>query len=102
MRHPAKLSNILDLTNRNIGNTVETLQCFMKETGKYTHIKPVDISDIRAAFTIMYFRGLYSLQNHSIDIVFSIKEGLPPFRATMSKRQCKFIISHLCFDNLEH
>ena len=102
MRHPAKLSNILDLTNKNIGNTVERLQSFIKENGKYRHIKPVDITDIRAAFTIMYFRGLCSLQNHTIDIVFSIKEGLPPSRATMSKRQCKFLISHPCFDNLVH
>ena len=46
-------------------------------------------------------RGLYNLNNHKLSILFSEKQGLPVFGATMSLLRFKFILAHLCFDDEE-
>ena len=71
----------------------------MNNSDKYTHVKIVDSIDIYATIGLIYFQGLYGMNMHSIHILFSPKQGPPPFGATMLRFCFHFNCSHLCFYN---
>ena len=58
----------------------------------------VDAIKIYGFTGLMYIRGLYSWNNHSLRILFSEEKGMPVFEATMSRLRFSFIVQHLCFD----
>ena len=50
---------------------------------------------------LLYFRGLFRMNHHSLNILFSDKAGPPVFSATTSRERMKFLSSTLTFDNPE-
>ena len=66
---------------------------------KYPHIKQTDAIAIEAFIGLLYFRGSYNLNFHSLDILFSNRYGLPVFGAVMSRLWFKFLLRHLCWDD---
>lgn len=97
----AMIEDIVTCTNKRINQTLEAICDEILETGKYPHVKVVDATDIYALIGLMYMRGLYGLNNHSINLLFSDKKGLPVFGATMSRMRYEFMMKHLCFDDFE-
>ena len=50
---------------------------------------------------MLYIRGLFGMNYHSLSISFSDKAGPPAFSATMSCDRMKFLLSTLIFDDPE-
>ena len=50
---------------------------------------------------LLYFRGLFGMNRHNLNILFSDKAGPPVFSATMSRDRMKFLLSTLTFDDPE-
>ena len=94
------MQKIVTITNIKIQKTIGEFSTEI-ESNKYPHIKEIDVVDLYATFGLMYFRGLYNLNNHDLNILFSEKHGPPPFGATMSRQRFEFIIAHICFDDPE-
>ena len=84
-----------------ITNTLKVIPDDKYETGKYPYLKTVDSIDVYAVFSLMFFRGLYGLNQHDIRLPFSDKQGLPIFGATMSRLRYQFIVAHLSFDDID-
>ena len=91
--------NTVIYTNKRIEETISKCRDTLNNSDKYPHVKIVDSIDIFAAIGLMYFRGLYGMNMHSTHILFSPKQGPPPFGATTSRLRFHFICSHLCFYN---
>ena len=96
----AFMEKIKNYSNERIRITLVACSEILKKSDKYPHMKPIDIIDIQAFIGIMYFRGLYGLNNHHLNILFSEKQGPPVFGATMSRQRFEFISSHICFDDI--
>ena len=71
------------------------------ESSKYPWIKPTNIFELRALIGLLYFRGLFGMNQHSLHRLFSDKAGHPVFSATMSRDRMKFLLSILTFDDPE-
>ena len=95
------LTDIVSFTNKRIEETKSKIDEEQLLSGKYPHVKVVDIIDINAVIGLMYIRGLYGLTKHNLNLLFSDKKGLPIFGATMSRLRYQFIIKHLCFDDID-
>ena len=48
---------------------------------------------------LFYYCGLYNLNFHSLDILFSKSDEPPVFNVTMSNNRFKFLLQNLCFDD---
>ena len=89
------LEHIVTCTNKRV-------EMSLPDTEKYpqkAYAKPIDIIDLCAFFGIMYMRGLYGLNNHCIETLFSDIHGHPVFSATMSRMRFQFILASLSFDD---
>ena len=73
----------------------------MSEISKYPWIKPTNLSELRALVGLLYSRGLYRMNYHSLNIWFSDKTGPSIFSATMSRDRMQFLLSRLIFDDSE-
>ena len=92
---------ILSYTNTRVQETLDKCKELLERCDKYPHVRLVSETELEAFIGLMYFRGLYGLNNHSIDILFSNKYGLPVFGACMSRLRFKFILAHICFDDFK-
>ena len=95
---PAMVHDIVKYTNLRIRRTIRAFPAEKRETGKYPYLKEVDAVEIYGFLGLMYIRGLYNWNNHSLRILFSGEKGMPIFGATMSYLRFRFIVQHLCFD----
>ena len=89
------LEHIVTCTNKRV-------EMSLPDTEKYpqkAYAKPIDVIDLCAFFGIMYMRGLYGLNNHCIETLFSDIHGHPVFSATMSRMRFQFILASLSFDD---
>ena len=90
-------------TNEKTGNINEALikqKEHLFESLKYPWIKH-DVCKLRALIGLIYYHGLYGMNDHSFNILFSDKAKLPIFSFTMSRENMKFLLSTLTFDNPE-
>ena len=55
--------------------------------------------ELKAFIGLVYFRGLYGMNHHNIELLF--KSGIGPdiFGATMSQRRMRFLLAHITFDD---
>ena len=90
-------------TNEKIRKRTDTLIKHNEhfESSKYLWIKPTNIFELHALVGLLYFRGLFGINHHSLYILFSDKAGLPVVSATMSCVRMKFLLSTLTFGDLE-
>ena len=95
------LSSIVEFTNKKIVQTIEKVRNVLENSDKYPHVKVTKKMEIEAFVGLLYYRGLYCLKNHSLNIMFSDRFGLPVFSACMSRMRFEFLMAHLCFDNFE-
>ena len=95
---PAMVDDIVKYTNLRIRRTIQAFPAQKRETGKYPYLKEVDAVEIYGFIGLMYIRGLYNWDNHSLGILFSEEKGMPIFGATMSRLRFSFIVQHFCFD----
>ena len=70
----------------------------MKDSDKHPYVRLTNELEFEAFIGLLYYRGLYGLNNHSTEILFSNKHGLPVFGACMSRNRFKFLMAHICFD----
>ena len=73
-------------------------------TEKYpdkVYAKLIDIVDWRAFLGIVYTRGIYHMNGHRIDTLFSDIHGHLVFSATISRQRFQFILANLTFDDAE-
>ena len=96
---PEFIDNTVIYTNKRIEETISKCRDTLNNSDKYPLVKIVESIDIYAAIRLMYFRRLYGMNMHSTHILFSPKQGPPPFGATMSRLCFYFICGHLCFYN---
>ena len=90
--------------NEKIRKRTETLtkqKDHLFESSKYPWIKPTNIFELRALTGLLYFRGIFGMNYHSLNILFSDKAGPPVFSATMSGDRMKFLSSILKFGDSE-
>ena len=90
-------------TNEKTGNINEALikqKEHLFESLKYPWIKH-DVCKLRALIGLIYYHGLYGMNDHSFNILFSDKAKLSIFSFTMSRESMKFLLSTLTFDNPE-
>ena len=80
-------------TNMNIEDKIRKLQIF--ESSKYTYLKTTDAFEIRAFIGFIYLCGLYKLNHHDLDILFSDKAGPLIFGAIFSRDRAKFLLVSL-------
>ena len=95
------MGNVVTFTNKKIEKTLEQIENDEFDASKNPHVKPVDSIDLYAVVGLMYFRGLYGLNQHDIRLPFSDVRGIPVFGATMSRLHFQFIIAYLTFDDFE-
>ena len=98
------LSLIESKTNEKIIMRTETFKKYKEhlfESSKYPSIKQTNIFELRALIGLLYFLGLFGMNRHSSNILFSDKGGPPVFSGTMSCNRMKFFLSTLTFDNPE-
>ena len=98
---PNMIEDLVTLTNNRIKKTLEQLPQNVAESNKYPSYREIDSQDLYAFIGLFYYRGLYKVNTHYLDILFSEEQGLPMFGATMSHQRFKFILAHLCFDDAE-
>ena len=65
---------------------------------KYTWLKETTVIEIRALVGLMYLRGLYGMNHHDIELLFTNSIGPNIFGATMSQQRMKFLLAHITFD----
>ena len=87
-------------TNKRIESFLSELAEEVLQSGKYPHLKCTDAIELKAFMGLFYYRGLYNLTFHSLDILFSKFDGPPVFSATMSSNRFKFLLWNLCFDDV--
>lgn len=87
-------------TNKRIESFPSELAEEVLQSGKYPHLKCTDAIELKAFMGLFYYRGLYNLTFHSLDILFSKFDGPPVFSATMSSNRFKFLLWNLCFDDV--
>ena len=87
-------------TNKGIESFLSELAEEVLQSGKYPHLKCTDAIELKAFMGLFYYRGLYNLTFHSLDILFSKFDGAPVFSATMSSNRFKFLLWNLCFDDV--
>ena len=63
-----------------------------------THGSKKQTFEIDALFGLMYFRGVVGVNLHMIDRLFS-NDSHFVLGAIMSKKRCRFLKGHICFDN---
>ena len=95
------MGNVVTFTNKKIQKTLEQIENDEFDASKNPHVKLVDSIDLYAVIGLMYFRGLYGLNQHDIRLPFSDVRGIPVFGATMSRLRFQFIIAYLTFDDFE-
>ena len=69
---------LLNKTNRRINECLDVLRKHREhtfESSKYTWLRETSLNEVRALVGLMYFRGLYGMNHHSIEILFSKKAG---------------------------
>ena len=91
-------------TNEKIRKGTETLTKHKEhlfESSEYPWIKPTNIFEFCALIGLLYFRGQFGMNHHSLNILISDKEEPPVFSVTMSCDRMKFLLSTLIFDNPE-
>ena len=64
------LLNIVDYTNLRIRNTISKAEAIIQQSGKFSYMKITDVKEINAFIGLIYYRGLYSLNNHKSHIYF--------------------------------
>ena len=87
-------------TNMNIEDKIKKLQQNKEhifESSKYTYLKTTDAFEMRAFIGFIYLCGLYKLNHHDLDILFSDKAGPPIFGAIFSRDRAKFLLASLSF-----
>ena len=94
------IDSIIANTNQRIQMSIERIPAEALTSGKLPHIKPIDKIDLLSTIGLMYFRGLYGLNQHDIRLLFSPNRGMPIFGATMSRLRFQFITRHLSFDDI--
>ena len=95
---PAMIDDIVKYTNLRIRRTIQAFLAEKRETGKYPYLKEVDAVEIYGFIGLIYIRGLYNWNNHSLRNLFSEEKGILIFGATMSRLRFSFIVQHHCFD----
>ena len=86
--------------NMNIQDKIRKLQQNKEhifESSKYTYLKATDAFEMRAFIGFIYLCGLYKLNHHDLDILFSDKAGPPIFGAIFSRDRAKFLLASLSF-----
>lgn len=57
--------------------------------------------EILALISLIYLRGVLSLNMHNTDVLFNDKSGHPGFGATTSKNRFRFLMQNIRFDDAE-
>ena len=87
-------------TNEKIRKRTEALTKH-KEHFFDSWIKPTNIFELRALIDLLYFHGVFRMNHHSLNVLFSDKTGPPVFSVTMSRDRKKILLSTLTFDDPE-
>ena len=85
---------ITSMTNIRINEHLDVLRQnkeHMFNSSKYTWLKETTIIEIQAFVGLMYLRGLYGLNHHDIELLFTNSIGPNVFGATMSQQRMKFL-----------
>ena len=93
------MGNVSTFTNKKVEKTLEQIENDEFDASKNPHVKPVDSIDLYAVIGLMYFRGLYGLNQHDIRLPFSDVRGIPVFGATMSRLRAIRGFFEDCNDN---
>ena len=96
---------LLRETNACIQKKLDTLRATKEhlfQSSKYPYLAENSPLEMRALIGFMYFRGLYGLNHHRMDILFSDKAGPPIFSAIFSKNRAKFLLASLSFIDREN
>ena len=93
---------IISNTNKRNDEYLDKLQTFKEHTFnnlKYTWLKQTTKEELKAFIGLVYFRVLYRMNHHNIELLFT--SGIRPdiFGATMSQQQMKLLLAHITFDD---
>ena len=67
-------------------------------SAKYSWLKQSAKEDLIAFIGRAYFRGLYGMNHHNIELLFKYGIGPDIFGATISQQQIRFLLAHIAFD----
>lgn len=70
-------------------------------SNKFPFLHETSQDEICALIGLMLYRGLYNVTSISAHVLFSEDRGLPMFNAAMSRNRCQFLMSCLCFDDVD-
>ena len=71
--------NLVEYTNKRINRTISISPEYAANSDKYPYVKIVDEIDIMALFGLLYFRGLYGLNGHNRQLLYSGKKRITCF-----------------------
>ena len=89
-------------TNKRIDEHLDKLRTFKEHTFnslKYTWLKQTTKKELKAFTGLVYFRGLYGMNHHNIELLFKSGIGPDSFGATMSQQRMMFLLAHITFDD---
>ena len=87
-------------TNDFIERKLQTLKSFKEhlfESSKYPYLGKTAQLRMRALIGFIYLSGLYGLNHHKIDILFSDKTGPSIFGVIFSRNRVKFLLASISF-----
>ena len=93
------LADVLHHTNKKIDSLLPTLPADFKKYFKYSFVKEVSETELKAFIGIFLYRGLYKLNTMGIQKLSSDSYGPPMFSAVMSCNRFAFILHNLFFDD---
>ena len=89
-------------TNKRIDKHLDKLRTFKEHTfnsSKYTWLKQTTKEELKAFIGLIYYRGLYDMNHHNIELLFKSGIGLDTFGATMSQQRMRLLLAHIMFDD---
>ena len=93
------IQSIVTKTNMKLELIIERFSENIACNSRYGFLQKTDTTEIYTLIGIIYFQGLLGLTNHSHEIIFSEKAGLPVFAATMSLNRFKLLTQSIMFDD---
>ena len=78
----------------------DTLHFRPDDSRNYPYFKATNIVEMKTFIGFFFYRGLYGMNNHRVNILFSDAHGPPVFSATMPRMRFDFLLAHICFDDI--
>ena len=95
------VQDVVNNTNKNMGNFMTRFHDVLKESSKYTYVKETDLIELKALIGLLYLRAALQLNIFKTTEISFHESSHEIFAATISYNRFAFLIRFLEFDDKE-